>query len=119
MGSSTPIPASLVLDANEVAAIKAATTAYNAHIQSVAQTKGLAFVDVAGFMARCKAGIVYNGRDINASFVTGGAFSLDGIHLTPLGNAMLANEFIKAINATYGSVIPHVDASNYSGVKFP
>jgi len=51
--------------------------------------------------------------------VAGGAFSLDGVHLTPLGNALLANSFIKAINSKYGSTIPQVDATRYKGVAFP
>ena len=32
---------------------------------------------------------------------------------------MLANEFIKAINATYGSTINLVDVTKYNGVVFP
>ena len=61
----------------------------------------------------------YNGINLSTTFVSGGAFSLDGVHLTPIGNALLANEFIKAINTTYGSTLPMVDATKYSGVKFP
>jgi hypothetical protein len=94
-------------------------SAYNAKLRAVATAKGLAFVDVNQFMAQVKKGIVYNGIAINTSFVSGGAFSLDGVHLTPRGNAMLANEFIKSINATYGSTIPQVDATKYNGVTFP
>jgi hypothetical protein len=44
---------------------------------------------------------------------------LDGVHLTPRGNAMLANEFIKAINLKYGSTIPQLDVTKYGGVVFP
>jgi len=39
------------------------------------------------------------------SFVTGGAFSLDGIHITARGNAYIANKFAEAINAKYGSTL--------------
>lgn len=119
LGSSTPIPNSLVLTASEISSIQTATTAYNAKLKAVADAKGLAFVDVAAFMVKAKTGIEYNGRAISATFVTGGAFSLDGIHLTPLGNALLANEFIKSINSKYSASIPQVDATNYIGVKFP
>jgi hypothetical protein len=51
--------------------------------------------------------------------VSGGAYSLDGLNLTPRGNALLANEFIKAINRTYKSSIPEIIATKYSGVIFP
>ncbi len=104
---------------SEVDSITTATAAYNAKLKAVAASKGLAFVDVNAFLAQVKTGIHYNGRDISATFVTGGAFSLDGIHLTPLGNAMLANKFIDAINSTYSSTLKEIDASTYIGVKFP
>ena len=59
------------------------------------------------------------GVAVNAAFVSGGFYSLDGLNLTPRGNALLANEFIKAINSTYGSSIPEVDAMKYPAVIFP
>ncbi|PZP50110.1 MAG: hypothetical protein DI598_06325 [Pseudopedobacter saltans] len=118
-GISYPMANLYVLTQAEVTAIKTATTAFNTKLKAVAASKGLAFVDVNAFLAQVQTGIHYNGRDITATFVTGGAFSLDGIHLTPLGNAMLANKFIDAINSTYGSTIKEIDASNYIGVKFP
>jgi len=119
MGTLIPIPNQYVLTATEIQNIKTATSAYNASIQSVAQAKGLAFVDVNAFLSQTQKGISYDGISLNAQFVTGGAFSLDGIHLNPIGNALLANEFIKAINNTYSSSIPQVDATKYRGILFP
>jgi lysophospholipase L1-like esterase len=49
----------------------------------------------------------------------GGTFSLDGVHLTGRGYAIIANEFIKAINKTYKSNLPEVNPNAYSGVSFP
>lgn len=118
-GSTKPIANKYVLTASEISSITAAVDAYNAKIQQVATAKGLAYVDVNAFMASTKTGIVYNGVDVKTTFVSGGAFSLDGVHLTPRGNALLANEFIKAINLKYGAKIPQVNAIKYSGVKFP
>jgi hypothetical protein len=118
-GATKPLGNSYVLTEAEINLIQAAVAGYNAKLKAVANTKGLAFVDVNQFMAQCKKGIVYNGVAINTTFVSGGAFSLDGIHLTPRGNAMLANEFIKSINSTYGSTVPQVDVTKYSGVLFP
>jgi len=118
-GSMKPIPHQYVLTETELTEINAAISAYNTKLKSVADAKGLAFVDVNAFMNHAKAGILYNGVGMNAQFVSGGIFSLDGVDLTPVGNALLANEFIKAINAKYGSTIPHVDATKYKGVSFP
>lgn len=118
-GSTKAITTQYVLTETEIGNIQNAIMAYNAKLKSIAEDKGLAFVDVNAFMAKAKAGIVYNGVSVSTTFVSGGAFSLDGVHLTPLGNALLANEFIKAINSKYGSTIPEVDASKYRGVAFP
>ena len=118
-GSMKPIPNIFILTADEISQVNAAVSAYNTKLKSIADANGLAFVDVKSFMNTVKTGIMYNGVGINASFVAGGAFSLDGVHLTPLGNALLANEFIKAINSKYGSTIPQVDATKYRGVAFP
>jgi len=63
--------------------------------------------------------MVYNGVNFSTQFVTGGAFSLDGIHLNSKGNALLANEFIKVINQYFGANIPGINANAYNGVKFP
>jgi hypothetical protein len=116
----TPIDNQYVLDANEVALTEDYVSSYNATIKSVAASKGLAVFDAFTFLNNVKAnGLLINGQSLNSSYISGGIFSLDGIHLTPRGYAIVANEFIKAINTTYGSSIPLADISAYGGVKFP
>lgn len=119
LGSVTPIPGKYVLDQTEIANIKAATAAYNQTILTVAQQKDLAFADMALVMASLNSGITFDGLTFTATFVTGGAFSLDGIHLTPQGNAIVANGFINAINPKYGSTLPQVNVASYPGIVFP
>jgi hypothetical protein len=41
----------------------------------------------------------------------GGVFSLDGIHPTRTGDAILANVFIQAIDATFGETISQVNVA--------
>lgn len=119
-GSARPIANQYILTAAELGEIRTATVNFNQKIRSVATEKGLAYVDVAGFLQEVKTkGVEVNGRKIGTTFVTGGTFSLDGIHLTPIGNVLLANEFIKAINSRYNAFVPLVDPSAYGGVKFP
>ncbi len=60
-----------------------------------------------------------DGITMTTDFVTGGVFSLDGIHLTPRGYAMVSNFFIDAINQQYGSSISKVYLSQYPAVIFP
>lgn len=114
------VPAHSVLFEEEVKNIKETTEAYNQKIKATADAAGLAFVDVNGFLKRMgETGVLVNGRQITTEFVTGGAFSLDGIHLAPMGNVLLANEFIEAINKKYDAFIPKVDANEYGGILFP
>jgi lysophospholipase L1-like esterase len=122
-GASTgnPFPSTLVLDATEQANVAAATTAFNNSLQTAAAAKGLAYFDANAFFR----GVAANNQVINgvatnnASFISGNLFSLDGVHPTPRGYALVANEMIKAINAQYGASIRPVNPTNYRGVRFP
>lgn len=114
-----PIENRWVLDKDEVAKVKDYVNSYNSTIKSLANNKGLAIADTYTYFNTVKAGIAVQGININAAFITGGAFSLDGIHLTPRGNAAIANVFVDAINAKYSSTIPTIDITKYRGVKFP
>ena len=57
---------------------------------------------------------------MTGDLVFGGFFSLDGIHPTARGNALLANKVMEAIDATYGSNLSEAAAvagefpTNYS-----
>jgi hypothetical protein len=113
------IPNQFVLDSAEVSNIRNATLAYNQIIPGLAGTFGLALVDMNAKMVSLQKGIVWDGINLDAEFVSGGAFSLDGIHLNPRGCAVAANYFIEAINAKYGSTISQVDITKYHGVIFP
>lgn len=119
MGSVYPIPNRYILTANEISNVRNAVSSYNAHIRMIANQKGLALVDAEKFFNNIKSGTIVNGISLGSQFVSGGIFSLDGVHLTARGNAMLANEFIKAINEKYQSKIPQVDATKYKGITFP
>jgi GDSL-like lipase/acylhydrolase family protein len=96
--ASGPLPGNVVLDAGEVAAIQTAINAYNGIIASEAQANGAALVDIHALTAQFKAsGVVVGGQRLTTGFL-GGLFSLDGIHPTNTGYALIANEFIKVLN---------------------
>jgi hypothetical protein len=116
----SPIENQYVLDANEVALTKDYVTSYNNTITSVAASKGIAVNDMYTFLNNIKAhGLVVDGVSLSSAYISGGIFSLDGVHLTPRGYSVVANEFIKAINKQYGSNIPLANVADYRGVKFP
>ncbi|MBK7762057.1 MAG: hypothetical protein IPI46_01630 [Bacteroidetes bacterium] len=114
-----PLKDEYVLSIDEIAEINEYIARYNTSILHIATTYKLAFVDMKSYFKTFKSGTIYNGISMNASFVSGGAFSLDGVHPTPRGYAFIANEFIKAINSTYKSTVPYVDPTKFNGVKFP
>lgn len=115
------IPDGAVLDMTEVNEIRTSTAAFNAKIKSVAQIKGLAIVDADAIFKQIITNNGIDGVSVNTAFISGGLFSLDGVHLTPKGYAIVANQFVKAINAQYQVKIPLIDinARNFRGVLFP
>ncbi|MDP9047756.1 MAG: SGNH/GDSL hydrolase family protein [Bacteroidota bacterium] len=116
----TPVENQYVLDQNEVALTEDYVSSYNQTIKSIAATYGLAVFDSFTYLNQIKAsGIAVNGVNLTSNYISGGLFSLDGVHLTPQGYAFIANAMIGVINAKYGSTIPSVNVANYSGVKFP
>lgn len=118
-GVSVPLADKWVLSKNEADEIATATTAYNATIQAAATANNLAIVDAKAIMYQLvNGGIRFGNYHMSASYVTGGAFSLDGIHPSARGYALIANEFSKAINAKYGSTLKQVDLGQYQ-IQYP
>ena len=117
---ANPLPNSAVLDAAEVTAVAARTYELNTVIYSNALRKNLAHWDANTFFTTItKSGLVINGVSNTTAFITGNLFSLDGVHPTPRGYAVVANEMIKVINVKYSAHLSGIDATTYRGVKFP
>ncbi|MBC7641986.1 MAG: G-D-S-L family lipolytic protein [Flavobacterium sp.] len=118
-GISYPLQDSEVLTSAETAEIKIATDAYNVTIKSLATAKGLAFVDTNAILAQiANGGLIYNGYNVTSDYPIGGAFSLDGVHPSARGYAVIANKVMEAINATYGSNLKAVDVTKYR-IQYP
>lgn len=114
-----PIPAQYALVNCEIKNIKTATTAFNTAIEQTANALGLAFVDANKILSEMESGLTYGGVDYTTTFATGGTFSLDGFHPSMRGYAIIANEYINAINAKYGANIRKVDPNSYPGIVLP
>jgi hypothetical protein len=119
MGSVSPIPNKYILSLDEIAIINTYTTEYNSIIKNAAQSENLAFVDANALFNSLKSGIVYNGVSMSSEFITGGAFSLDGRNLNPIGQALLANKYLESINLKFNARIPYANVTGYSGIIFP
>ncbi|PKA83298.1 hypothetical protein ATE92_1448 [Ulvibacter sp. MAR_2010_11] len=117
IGVSIPLGDQYVLTAVEQGRVSAAVTAYNATIKALADANDLAFVDARAALAQvASTGVAFDAGVLTSAFVTGGAFSLDGVHPTPRGYAYTANLMITAINRKYDATIPLVNIGNYATV---
>jgi hypothetical protein len=110
----TPIEHEYVLDENEVFNCQNYIKSYNNSIRVFAETKGLAVFDAYSFFNKVMVkGLVVGGLKLNLKLIKGGIFSLDGVNFNSRGYAVVANEFIKAINRKYEACIPTVNVVGY------
>jgi GDSL-like lipase/acylhydrolase family protein len=108
-GITGPLPADQVLDAGEVALIRSAVDGFNKVIERQAKANHAAVVDVHGLLEVARKRGLEVGRQRLTTDFLGGLFSLDGIHPTNTGYAILANEFIETLNDGFDARIPRVD----------
>ncbi len=120
IGVSFPMQDNTTVTIAEANEIKIATDAYNVTIAAAATAKGLAFADLKSVMAQLSSatGVTANGHTLKSTYITGTAFSLDGVHPTPRGYALIANTFLSAINAKYGSNMGAANLADFR-VFFP
>jgi lysophospholipase L1-like esterase len=113
------IPDQYVLLTDELAEINQALGAYNETIVTLAGQFDLAFVDMySEFLEFGSGGLDIDGIHFTDDYITGNAFSLDGVHLTAQGYAITANFFIEAINAKYGAGLTTVSPRLYPGIYY-
>lgn len=107
-----------ILLPSEQEEILAATNIFNQVISDAATQNGLALVDANMLMQLLADGNFVSGNfNPSSSLVLGGVFSLDGVHPNSRGYALIANEFMKAIDDAYESNFEAsgnlVDTGNY------
>ncbi len=116
---ANPLPHQQVLDKAEVTIVKNYTNNINAQIEASATSHGFYVVDMNTFISKLNSGLTFDGVDLSAKYIEGGAYSLDGLHPNTKGYAMIANEFIKSINTHYNATLQPVAIADYSGIIFP
>ncbi len=106
----TGLHAGVIIRASEAATITSHILGYNAAIKSTAAKYGAKVVDLApAYHTWTTTGVVVGGVRLTNTFLTGGISSYDGAHLQQIGYALVANEWIKTINAEFGMAIPPVN----------
>ncbi|MFI5372595.1 MAG: SGNH/GDSL hydrolase family protein [Candidatus Eisenbacteria bacterium] len=109
-GNGRPLPGNLILDPTEIGNLQTEVQGYNNAVSTEAAARGWAVVDLhAAFKQTAANGVTVAGQHYNTAFVTGGIFSLDGVHPTDLGYGIIANTLIDVVDGKYGAAIPHVD----------
>jgi len=119
-GVSAPLQDGDVLIPSEILAIDTARLAFNATIEGAASADAnLLFFDAAAVMETLNdTGIDYGTGFVDATYATGGAFSLDGVHPTARGYAVIANNIIEIINEGFGATVQSVDPGAKSTIFF-
>jgi lysophospholipase L1-like esterase len=97
---------SYVLDPGEIAQIQQRIQQFNQIIIADAAAAGFAVADLYSLYQQVEQNPpVFAGQPMTMLFL-GGFMSLDGVHPSDTGQALLANAFIQAANQTYGMNIP-------------
>lgn len=115
-----PWPNALILDQDETAIVNEYLGSFNATIKEASENFNFALVDINGAFKEIKdaeatGGKSFNGTILTTQYLSGGLFSLDGVHPTVRGQGVIANEFIKSINAKFDASIPMVNISELPG----
>ena len=103
-GVSVPLADNWVLTPEEQNNIQTATDAYNTAIVNIGTANNLAVIDLNNLLNEAAStGTQFDDFTMTTSLVFGGLVSLDGIHLTSRGYALMAKKILEGIDATYGS----------------
>ena len=115
-GVGKPLEDGDVLVASERSSIETATTAYNVTIRDLANADAdLALMDANALMAQVSApgGLDFGTGRITAAFGSGNGFSLDGVHPTQRGYAVVANAVLDAVEQAFGATLPRLEPMDY------
>jgi lysophospholipase L1-like esterase len=123
-GIAVPLADQYALIPTEITAIETARAGYNAAIRATAETYStqvaLADVDAAFATFLTNRAAVSNGITITPNInPPTGIYSEDGMHPNTRGYAFIANIFIDAINAKFGSTLLKADLSKYGATALP
>jgi hypothetical protein len=113
-GTGQPLPDDVVLTPDEVTAIRTRTAEFNTTIAQLCEARLVPVMHAGALFHRvATSGYALGGVTYTTRFVQGGIISLDGIHPTDFGQALVANEWISTINSFYGTSLRPVNVSRF------
>ncbi len=113
-----PQPDQLILTSDEIDSLRSFTQEYNDIIKGY-ESANVGVIDMNALLTALNEGVFMDGTEVDGSYIQGGLFSLDGVHLTPRGYAIVANAYIDAINKKFSASIPPANISVYRSVVLP
>lgn len=109
-----------VLTKQEAKAIQKIVKADNKSIEKLAKQVNAPVVDIYGELNKiAKNGYTLPSGQLLTTAFLGGIFSLDGVHPTHAGQAIVANFFIEAINKHYGTQLSAVEIPTAEASREP
>ncbi len=103
-GMGVPHPG-VVLYPDQIELLQQRTAEYNSVIADAAAASGATLLDANAILGRIAVeGYSIGGITLTTAFLTGGIFSYDGVHPSTIGYTVIADEIIKALNATGSDV---------------
>ena len=120
-------PCGRVLDSAEQAFVRGTVMAFNAEIAAaetdLEQRRGVQIARVDAFalfdqFADQGVDVRGNGSLVVTTKYLGGLFTLDGVHPTRTAHALIANAFIDAMNARFGTTLAHTDVARIAGTDY-
>ena len=114
------VPDAVMLTKYQIDTIQNARKEFNLVIKNAATANNLGLVDAEKLLERVGGqGEKHNGVRVTSKYIEGGVFSLDGVHLTPRGNSLIANEVLKELNNKFNSNFSKVNVANFAPVLLP
>jgi len=114
-GTGVALPNSVVLNVAEQTAIAGVTLGMNNAIDSVCTRPFVARVDLNQLLHDIStSGYRIGSTRYTSAYITGGLFSLDGVHPNDLAHAIICNTMIDAVNLRFGSTVPRVNPADYA-----
>ena len=118
-GTGDPLPDQYFLDASEINTVLTTTADYNLTISNLASQYDFALFDANTFFNDIVTDGGFDpgaGLDIlTTDYITGGLFSLDGVHPSNMGYAVIANQIIEELNDHYSTDIQLVNYRDIAG----
>lgn len=109
-----PLPENATISVKAARSVSARVAELNQAITSVASEHGALVYDLCAFFRRLKGGSINAGSRILTGEYLGGFYTLNGYYPGATGHAVIANELLNALNASYGSEFPQVNLATVS-----